>query len=158
MQSITHKFEESELLGGDKNGILGQASLFNILTRIIVMKIINRLKNFVLKSFMDFRQRLKKVKLLGNFEKILKIFDENSTEKLNFYFIFIFNLIFNFIFRKFVTKIEPSEIKPVFYNKFFGFGGGGFPPFPPGYALAFLSIIMCSFDSYCSSAPLLLKA
>ena len=26
--------------------------------------------------------------LLGNFEKILKIFDENSIEKLNFYFYF----------------------------------------------------------------------
>ena len=36
----------------------------------------------------------KKQKLLGNFEKILKIFDENSIEKLNFII----------IFRKFVPK------------------------------------------------------
>ena len=40
------------------------------------------------------------------FEKILKIFDENSIENLNFYFIFIFTFIFHFIFRKFVLKIE----------------------------------------------------
>ena len=65
-----------------------------------------------------------KPKLLGNFEKILKIFDANSIEKFNFYF----NFIFNFIFRKFVTKIEPSEITPFFYNNFFGWG---VPPFPP---------------------------
>ena len=53
-------------------------------------------------------------KLLRNFEKILKIFDENSIEKLNFYFIFILENL--------LLKIEPSEITP-----FFGFGGGGFP-------------------------------
>ena len=47
--------------------------------------------------------------LLGNFEKTLKIFDENSIEHLNFYFIL--------------------------FSIFFGFGGRGIPPFPPGYAL-----------------------
>ena len=45
-----------------------------------------------------------KCKLMGNFEKTLKIFDENSIEKLNFYFIFILNFILNFTFRKFVTQ------------------------------------------------------
>ena len=34
-----------------------------------------------------------------------------------------------------LLKIELSEITPFFYN-FFGFGGGDFPSFPPGYALA----------------------
>ena len=64
-----------------------------------------------------------KRKLFGNFETILKIFDENSMEKLNFYFIFIF------ILETLLQKIEPSEITPFFYNNFFGFGGG-FPPSP----------------------------
>ena len=67
-------------------------------------------------------------KLLGNFEKILKFFDENSIEKLNFLFFFI--LIF-FSFENLLLKIELSEITPFFYNNFFGFGGGDFPPFPP---------------------------
>ena len=70
-----------------------------------------------------------KHKLLGNFEKILKFFDENSLEKLNFLFLFFFENL--------LLKIELSEITPFFYNNFFGFvGGGDFPPFPhPGYAL-----------------------
>ena len=71
-----------------------------------------------------------KRKLLGNFGKLMKISDENSIEKLNFYLIFIF------IFRKFVTKLEPSEITPFFYNNFFGFGWGNFPPSPPKSAYA----------------------
>ena len=65
--------------------------------------------------------------MLGNFEEILKIFDENSIEKLNF-FIFYFYLLYvgNF----FLLKIDPWEITPFFYNNFFGFGGGRFSPFP----------------------------
>ena len=75
-----------------------------------------------------------KSKLLGNFEKILKFFDENSLEKLNFLF---FNFYFLFFSENLLLKIELSEITPFFYNNFFGFwGGGNFPPFPPGYALA----------------------
>ena len=50
-----------------------------------------------------------KHKLLGNFEKILKFFDENSIEKLNFVFLF---------FRQFVTKNRAFEIRPFFYNIF----------------------------------------
>ena len=66
-----------------------------------------------------------KHKLLANFEKILKFFDENSLEKLNFlFFIFIF-------FENWLLKIELSEIPPFFYNNFFRFRGrGDFPPFP----------------------------
>ena len=67
-----------------------------------------------------------KPKLLGNFEKILKFFDENSIEKLNF--------LFFYFFENLLLKIELSEITPFFYNNFFGFGGD-FPPSPPGYAL-----------------------
>ena len=60
-------------------------------------------------------------KLLENFEKTLKIFDENSIAKLNFYL----------FLEKLLLKIEPSDITPLFYNNFFGVGGGGdFPPFP----------------------------
>ena len=72
-----------------------------------------------------------KRKFLRNFENILKFFDENSIEKLNFYFIFIL------FFENLLLKIKLSEIRPFFYNNFFGLGGGGFPSFPPGYALEF---------------------
>ena len=68
-----------------------------------------------------------KPKLLGNFEKILKFFDENSIEKLNFlFFIFFENLL---------LKIELSEITPFFYDNFFSVSAGGFPPFPLATAL-----------------------
>ena len=56
-----------------------------------------------------------KYKLLGNFEKILKIFDENG----------IFNDFGN------VDKIEPSEITSFFYNNFFPISRGA-TMFPVG--------------------------
>ena len=59
-----------------------------------------------------FARFYEKRKLLGYFEKILKIFDENSIEKLYFYF-YLGNLL---------LKIDPSEITPFFYNHFFGWG------------------------------------
>ena len=70
-----------------------------------------------------------KRKLLGNFEKIFTFFDENSIEKWNF-FIFIF-------IGKFVTKNRAFGNSNSFLQQFFRFffGGGGFPPFPPAYAL-----------------------
>ena len=49
------------------------------------------------------------------FEKNLKIFDENSKEKLKYYFIFILENL--------LLKIEPSEITP-FSTTFFRFRGG----------------------------------
>ena len=55
---------------------------------------------------------------IANCQEILKIFDENSIEKWNFYFI-LENLL---------LKIETSEITPFFYKKFSVSGGGGFPP------------------------------
>ena len=67
-----------------------------------------------------------KYKVLGNFEKILKFFDINSLEKLNFYL----------CLEKLLLKIEPSEITSFFYNNFFNFGGGG--NVPPGGATALL--------------------
>ena len=69
-----------------------------------------------------------KRKLLGNFEKLLKIFDANSIENLNFYF------IYNFIFRKFVIKNRAFGNNSIFLQQFFSVPGGDFP-FPPGYAL-----------------------
>ena len=57
----------------------------------------------------------------ANAREILKIFDENSIEKVNYLFIFLENLL---------LKIEPSEITQFFYNNFVGFGGREFPP-PP---------------------------
>ena len=78
----------------------------------------------------------KKPKLLGNFEKILKFFDENSIEKLNF-FIFYFYFIF---FSKICYQKLNFRNNTIFLQQFFRFrGGGGFPPpfLPPGYALDF---------------------
>ena len=54
---------------------------------------------------------------------MLKIFDENSMEKLNFYYLFIF------ILENLLLKLEPSEIEPLFYSNFIGFGRN-FHPFP----------------------------
>ena len=53
-------------------------------------------------------------------EKIFKIFDENSIEKLNFYF----------YFGKFVTKNSAFENNTIFLPQFFWFRGGGFSPSP----------------------------
>ena len=78
-----------------------------------------------------FRSFGQKSKLLRNFEKILKFFDENSLENLNLYFIFIFENL--------LLKIEPSEITPFFSTNFFRFGG--IFPFPPGYALGWRRVI-----------------
>ena len=72
-----------------------------------------------------------------NFEKILKIFDENSIENFNFNFIFIFE--------NFLQKIEPSKITPFFYNNFFRFRGGDLPPSPSGYALSKIEHILQEF-------------
>ena len=52
---------------------------------------------------------------LGKFEKILKIFDENSMEKLNFFIYFWENMW---------IKIETSEITSFFYKNFCRFGCG----------------------------------
>ena len=57
-----------------------------------------------------------KYKLLGKFEKILKFFDKNSLEKLNFYL----------FLEKLLLKIEPSEIPSFFSNSFYNFGVGTF--------------------------------
>ena len=63
-----------------------------------------------------------KHKLLGNFENMLKFFDENSLEKLNFYFTFYFG--------KFFTKNRAFGNNTIFLQQFFRFRGGDFPPFP----------------------------
>ena len=53
-----------------------------------------------------------------------------------------------------LLKIQSSEITPFFYNNFFGFfGGGGFSPFPPGYAFAPNNITLSwNFFSYTAFA------
>ena len=58
-----------------------------------------------------------------------KFFDENSIEKLNF-----------IIFGKFVTKIRAFGNNPIFYNNFFGFGGGGYSPLPPPKSASVISL------------------
>ena len=93
-----------------------------------------------------------KRKLLANFEKMLKVFDENSIAKLIFFILFLFYffnffilfLFFILFFENLLLKIEPSDITTVFYNNFFfGFGGGEFPPFSPWLrpCQAFLQIV-----------------
>ena len=61
-----------------------------------------------------------KRKLLGNFEKFLTVFDENSIEKMEF-------LI---ILGKLLLKIELSEITPFSPTIFSVSGKGNFPPSP----------------------------
>ena len=56
----------------------------------------------------------------GDFLKILKIYDENSIEKLNFYF--------NFILRKFVCKNRAFGNYFFSTTIFFGFAGGAIFP------------------------------
>ena len=62
-----------------------------------------------------------KRKLLGSFEKILKILEENSIEKM----------IFLLFLEKLLLNIEPWKITPDFYNNFFRFRGGGRSRVPP---------------------------
>ena len=69
-----------------------------------------------------------KHKLLGNFEKILKFFDENSIEKLNCLFFYFY---FLFFFRKFVTKNRAFGNNTIFLQQFFRFRGGGISPLSP---------------------------
>ena len=62
----------------------------------------------------------------GNFEKILKLFDENSIEKLNLYL----------FFGKFVAKNRNFGNNIIFLQQFFPVRGGGSNPQtpPPAYA------------------------
>ena len=57
---------------------------------------------------------------LGNFEKTLEIFDENSIEKLNL-----------FIFRKFFSKNRAFGNNTIFLQQFFRFRGVGISPLSP---------------------------
>ena len=65
--------------------------------------------------------------VLKCFDKILKVFDENSIEKL------IFLLYFS---ERFLLKIEPLELTSFFSNIFSGSGGGLNPSIPPAYSTA----------------------
>ena len=84
-----------------------------------------------------------KHKLFGNFEKVLKIFDKNSIEKLKFYR----------LLEKLMLKIEPSEITPFSTTIFPISGGGGtFPVFAlPRRRLCIFSQRTCD-DSTCRIA------
>ena len=90
-------------------------------------------------------------KLLGNFEKILKNFDENSIEKLYlylyFYFVFIFNFIFHFIFRKFVTKNRAFANNTIFLQQFFRFRGD-FPLSPWLHPCQKEYMVECMYTCY----------
>ena len=64
-----------------------------------------------------------KRQFLGNFEKILEIFEENSIEKM----------IFLLFLERLLLNIEPWKITPDFYNNFSLFRGGAFPCSPPPF-------------------------
>ena len=69
-----------------------------------------------------------KYTLLGNFEKFLKIFDKKFDRKI----------VFLTICGKVVAKNRAFGNNIIFLQQFFPFRGGGFPPFPPGYATGFV--------------------
>ena len=70
------------------------------------------------------------------------------------FILFLFS--FFFYFSKLLLKLEPSDITPVFYNNFFGFGGGEFPPFPP-LATPLLATITHLRYFYHVNSPIQLK-
>ena len=72
------------------------------------------------KPMRSFFAVLTKNNLLGNVEKIMQIFDENSIEKLNFIM----------ISRKFVTKNRAFGNNPIFLQQFFRLRED-FHPSPP---------------------------
>ena len=81
-----------------------------------------------------------KHKLLGNFEKILKFFDKNSLEKLNFLFFYFYFLFFP----KFVTKNRAFGNNTIFLQQFFRFGGGDFhlSPLATPLSSAFFNLLL----------------
>ena len=111
---------------GDKHKLLEILRKFSKIYKIFLRKLRKRIilayfSKDLTKNALIFARLDEKRKYLGNFEKVLKVFDENSIEKLNFYFIFIFILV------NLLLKIEPSEITP-FSTTIFCFGG--ISPFP----------------------------
>ena len=75
------------------------------------------------------------------FEKILKFFDENSMEKLNFYL----------FFGKFVAKNRNFGINIIFLQQFSPVRGGLNPPNPPAYATAPCNITSDVLKKYARS-------
>ena len=65
----------------------------------------------------------RKTQIVGKFWENFENFRCKFYWKIEFLFFILF-------FENVLLKIEPSEITPVFYNNFFGFGGGGISPFP----------------------------
>ena len=73
--------------------------------------------------------KIAKLQFMRNFEKILKIFDKKSIEKLNFNY-----------FWKVVAKNRAFGNNIVLLQQFFPFRGGGLPPCPPrAYDLKFVT-------------------
>ena len=102
----------------------------NCLKCIILAYFSNKLTNYAL-VFCAFGRQMQ---IVGKFWENFEIFWWKFYRKIE-----IFNFLLFYYYRKFVTKNIAFGNKPVFYNNFFGFGGGGFPPFPPGYAFGMKS-------------------
>ena len=68
-------------------------------------------------------------------KQIVRKFWENF-ENFRWKFYRKMEFLFYFYFGKFVTKNRAFGNNTFLYNIFSVSGGGGFPPFPPGYALA----------------------
>ena len=94
-----------------------------LLKCIILAYFSNQLTNYAL-IFCAFGR---KTQIVGILSENLEIFWWKFYRKIEF-FIFYF-------FRKFVTKNIAFGKNPIFLQQFFGFGGGGISPLPPGYAL-----------------------
>ena len=69
----------------------------------------------------------RKTHIVRKFWDNFEIFWWKFYRKIEF---FIFYFYYLFFFENLLLKIELSEITPFFYNNFFRFREGGFPPFP----------------------------
>ena len=99
------------------------------LPKLLKMDYFSRFFTKFKKPCVNFLRVWTKNEIVGKF---WEIFDENSIEKLNFFY---FLLIIFYFFRKFVIKNRAFGNNFQQLQQFFRFRGGGFP-LPPGYALA----------------------
>ena len=82
-------------------------------------------------------------KLLENFEKSLKFFDDNSIEKMNF-LLFLENLL-----------LKRAFGNNTIFTAIFSVSGVGISPFPPGYAPVLIRKTMTEEKTYGSPAFIL---
>ena len=110
----------------EKKTIYWKFSSENCLKCIILAYFSNKVTNYAF-IFCAFGRE---TQIVGKFWENFEIFWWKFYRKIEFF-------IFILFFRKFVTKNRAFGNNTIFLQQFFRFrGGGNFPPFPPGYALA----------------------